>query len=568
MNTYGWDVVYVNTISRMNKQIKKYMDENEIIFRYVDENTSITLIFDNWEIVSGGSGKLLRMKTLVKEGKLVYKGSAVELNRICPLLEIQLGFLHESKRSNTRKLTFNFLQKGTKEGDQREGAVTVINPDINNVFPEEDSIYDLLKIVLADMFIENKEKLSYTFAELNVSPDSSWMKPEKYKYSYYHPTSSDKGLLTIFSVVTNRDISKLDELIDGAVIDDQNDSFLVLSESLFLEHIIMPELPNSFGHGATINDFQFENTSPTSGFIKNTKNLNRAPIHSTRKDHYPIITTLHVKIEGNKLYIKYSGKCPITGGPSFAYVKFAVEEKYIIDYDSFNKKILFTLEDGSSKVNVERVGLNNVVPLYKFILTELADNLSKAIQMNIKANISTFKTDVVKWSGMDLEEITDCVLNVALCIKGKVPNVISGDVQIVTALNNTSVVDVSSEKHGDVHLWDNHGGNNQKWRFEYDDKKKAYQIKSVSDVNLVLAWIDVPGSRKVMAHRNEYKDEHYWVLQELKGDYYIIKNKKNRDLVLDVDGAKIGNGTNIKVNEQHSLEDWLIKAQTFKLKKV
>lgn len=55
---------------------------------------------------------------------------------------------------------FNFQVKGEKEGDQKEGAVTVINPDINNVFAEGSMIYTILNLILAYMFIANKEKIS------------------------------------------------------------------------------------------------------------------------------------------------------------------------------------------------------------------------------------------------------------------------------------------------------------------------------------------------------------------------------------------------------------------------
>lgn len=68
MNTYGWDIIYVNSNESINKQLKKYMNENKITFTYEDENTFVSLTFDNWEVVPGGASKLLRLKTLVKEG--------------------------------------------------------------------------------------------------------------------------------------------------------------------------------------------------------------------------------------------------------------------------------------------------------------------------------------------------------------------------------------------------------------------------------------------------------------------------------------------------------------------
>ncbi|MEV2553987.1 hypothetical protein ABNC02_06410 [Paenibacillus larvae] len=88
MNTYGWDILYVNSNEGINKQLKKYMSENKTTFTYADENSSITVTFDNWEIVPGGSSKLLRMKTLAKEGELTFMGKRTILNGICPLLEV------------------------------------------------------------------------------------------------------------------------------------------------------------------------------------------------------------------------------------------------------------------------------------------------------------------------------------------------------------------------------------------------------------------------------------------------------------------------------------------------
>lgn len=34
MNTYGWDILYVNSNEGINKQLKKYMSENKTTFTY------------------------------------------------------------------------------------------------------------------------------------------------------------------------------------------------------------------------------------------------------------------------------------------------------------------------------------------------------------------------------------------------------------------------------------------------------------------------------------------------------------------------------------------------------
>ncbi|WP_374019196.1 TULIP family P47-like protein [Paenibacillus thiaminolyticus] len=572
MNTYGWDIIYVNSNESINKQLKKYMNENKITFIYEDENTFVSLTFDNWEVVPGGSSKLLRLKTLVKEGELTFMGQRTLLNGICPLLEVQLGFFDDKNDSYIQKLMFNFQVKGEKEGDQREGAITVINPDVNKIFAEGSMIYTLLNLTLADMFIANKEQISHIFAQLNISPDFPWMQPKKYKYSYYSPTSSkDKGFLSVLSVVTNRDISGLTEGIDGSILDNNHDSFLVLSERLFLEHIIMPELPNSFGNGTTKNHFKFEGTSNTSGVIKNNKDINCASVRVGAIDYYPIYEKLNIKIEGNKLQMKASGKCDVTGLAN-TYVKFDVEANFSFYYDRNNKKIQFK-QDSPPKVTTEKV-----IPWWVWILgavtigiifgitSAIESSVARDLKVETNAYISELKADVVRWSGMDNSEVADCVLDVALCIKGiKLNNGNSNNYKIVSALNDSSVVDMSLQKNGDVHLWEYGGALNQKWNVINDETKKAYQFKNMYDESLVLAWNDYMGSRNVFATPNKGKDEHYWLLEDTGDGYHILKNKKYPYFVLDVDKADTDNGTNIKVNEQHDFSSPYIKAQKFKL---
>ncbi|WP_130068191.1 phosphatidylinositol-specific phospholipase C domain-containing protein [Bacillus albus] len=126
-----------------------------------------------------------------------------------------------------------------------------------------------------------------------------------------------------------------------------------------------------------------------------------------------------------------------------------------------------------------------------------------------------------------------------------------------------------------ISLWDEFDTDYQKWKFVYDEEEGAYQIQSVSDPDLVLVWIDVssaPTYKKVMVHKNEHKEEHYWILEETNDGYYIIKSKKNRVLVFDVDGASPKTGTHIKVEKRHrgnpEENQGLFAAQKFKIEKV
>ena len=148
----------------------------------------------------------------------------------------------------------------------------------------------------------------------------------------------------------------------------------------------------------------------------------------------------------------------------------------------------------------------------------------------------------------------------------KVNEVLNGVYQIVTAINDTSVIDKHLQEPI-VHLWENVKNENQKWRIEYNETKKAYQIKNILDENLVLtSYSYLPGMLGLLyCLPNEGKDSQYWTFEYVGNSYYIIKNKANPNLVLDVDGADPTNGTIIKLQQQHEINSPNINAQKFKL---
>nr|WP_255289319.1 Tc toxin subunit A [Bacillus cereus] len=132
--------------------------------------------------------------------------------------------------------------------------------------------------------------------------------------------------------------------------------------------------------------------------------------------------------------------------------------------------------------------------------------------------------------------------------------------KIKTALNDTSGIDVSGSNNTNVHLWEDNVTKRHQWKLYYDENFEAYQIYNLYKV---LTWDISGGSDNVIVTANKYKEEQYWILEDVGNDYYIIKNKKNPNMVLDVKGAKTNNGTNIQVYKRNGTN-----AQKFKLKPV
>ncbi|PEV64345.1 hypothetical protein CN423_14960 [Bacillus cereus] len=143
------------------------------------------------------------------------------------------------------------------------------------------------------------------------------------------------------------------------------------------------------------------------------------------------------------------------------------------------------------------------------------------------------------------------------------PVIIQGVYKIKTALNGTSGVDVSNLGNKNVQLYQDNTITRSHWKFQYNKNKDAYQIVNLWFKNEVMAWNDYKGSKNVFVTKNHGRDEHYWRLEDVGDGYYIIKNYKNPNFVLDVADANTNNNTNIQVHEKNKTN-----AQKFKLVQV
>jgi V8-like Glu-specific endopeptidase len=106
------------------------------------------------------------------------------------------------------------------------------------------------------------------------------------------------------------------------------------------------------------------------------------------------------------------------------------------------------------------------------------------------------------------------------------------------------------ENEGDMFL-SNNSYTNQTFVLKYHPDKGAYQFWDV-DETVILAWnITSYDGMQAFMHKNENKDEHYWVLEPVANNRYIISNYRDRNMVLDVAGANIFNGTRIQVHPKN-----------------
>lgn len=183
------------------------------------------------------------------------------------------------------------------------------------------------------------------------------------------------------------------------------------------------------------------------------------------------------------------------------------------------------------------------------------------------ANYKGKYTDVIGGQKLNLKnhELDKKISSIQF-VKGD-NKILNGIYQIVTAINDTSVID----KHLDydiVHLWENAGNKNQKWSIRYDSNKKAYQIENMWANDLVLTCRHISGGYDIACIPNSGHNDQYWIFEHVENGYYIIRNKELSHYVLDVSDGDPTNGTSILPHVQHDLNSPNINAQKFKFNDV
>ncbi|MDX8362984.1 TULIP family P47-like protein [Cytobacillus sp. IB215316] len=446
MDTMGWDSLYVCSIDRINKQLKNNMNQVITDFSFVkkdpehpDGDVEIHGVFNPWQIELNGSNSLLWFSTPIKSGSLkIGSNNVYDISGINPIMEMQLHFINSALNVNSTELTFNVQIKGEKVGDSTVGAVTTVEPDSTNKINSQTSLntWSMLKVYLPELFIENKEKLSYVFSNINFETQNTkfnWLAPKQVNYVYKKPSHMNEGYLSILGLTSHDDPTQLKDDIDPTLLDNKNGIFMLISNKLFLKHIIMPELADSFGNGATSSNFIYQGINRTNGKIKNKGSLSCGSIKKGLETYHPKITDLTISVSDNYLISKASGKFAITGLAN-ASVTFTITSKNKCEFNSSEMTINF-IKDPKPKVKyskhipwydwvVSSIGGPIVIGIVDLVMATVTNAVSKSVSKSLALHggtsfLGNLGVDFVTWTGSNNNfVIKDAGLSQSFYIKG------------------------------------------------------------------------------------------------------------------------------------------------------
>jgi hypothetical protein len=337
MLTKGWDTISIIKQDKINSDLEKSWDSSKAKFDYIDpnrENIHISGIFDCWSIVNGGGGRLLRLSLPIRSGEFTLESQKFNISGCTAILEVTLSMLQQSKVSVVLKTEFLQIATEKDEVNTEQGGwlipITLIDPS-----GEVDVFSHIILTLITQSLIAHSHQFDLLLADMNFVKKGSpqWAIPKKWTYSYL-----DSGYLSILSVCSNKDISKLPLDVDVAKLGLEANSFYVMSNELMLENLILPNLTEIY-QNCDSSDFFYK-----SGELLNKRNLSMHKIKSGAINYTPVVYKENniVTTSGNKISIFYNGDCSLYVGimmnwNGFLYLKCTLNKSGTIDFYESDK---------------------------------------------------------------------------------------------------------------------------------------------------------------------------------------------------------------------------------------
>jgi hypothetical protein len=300
----------------------------------------------------------------------------------------------------------------------------MINPDISGKLTGMGA--GILNDNLPKCIIANKEKLAYVFASIGNPSRQSWLTPKRFVYLYTQPVSAQEGSLVVLGTVTDKDISGLQKVVDSSILTGNYSYYFMMSSQLFLQYIVMPGLPQSYGHGATANNFVMSGNT-----IINNGNIGCNDQRWGLVSYYPVITGLNIGIQSGNLTTTASGKFDITGLAN-AYVTFSIGSGNPCLYHPDQKTISFEPDHNPTQQYEKHIPwydwiaaafggliiLGVVAGVMYAVTGAVASSVSNAINANGNISIANNAIYNVAWNGLANFDVKEAGLSDAFYMKG------------------------------------------------------------------------------------------------------------------------------------------------------
>lgn len=340
MNLYGWDTAFAIDVSLANRALERAGDGLLVDFEATDPALGLSTAgaFGRWRIVEGGSGQFVNLRLPIVHGWLetAFSQRRVDLAGTAFVATVALDLLPSVTRPAEQDLRFEVSTAARVGAAPSPGAITPIRID-DPAQVLSDAEEALLLVALAGFVAANGDRISFIFATINLVPPStnSWLTPVRSGFAYADRSGGAGGALVILSVTTDREIGQLPRQVDPALLSTAFQAGYAFSGALFLQNVLMPALPATFGNGATSRNFSFDSGA---GQVVNVGALAMDQVKSGAIWYSPIVRSLRIGLNGSALAGRFDGDCDLKAGISMT---FWVAPNNQITYDASTRTLTF-----------------------------------------------------------------------------------------------------------------------------------------------------------------------------------------------------------------------------------
>ena len=483
MNLQSWDLVSAVSLDAANQQMASRQSELIEKFSLTQEGFKLEGKFDAWKFV-GGSQTIAHLEIPIESGSLCKATSssgnggegadldisvnvpgisvdlnvgeqaddtnkedstgdasgkgAIDLAGVSVIVEVSLALLPEPPEKPVgNRLVFDFRTAGkprgtdakpSKSSSPSSSSASSSSPAAGVVTPI--SIHDpkgrlgiayksIVQTAVVECLVSNAAKITYNIATIGVIDQKAygWLKPAHSEYVFIQEANSMRAYLAILSMVNESGTGKRSTNVDPQLFDDKSDGFIAISGNLFLQHVIFPQLPSGIGHGAKPSDFEFV---PSKHEIKSIATFGIGKVKVGLINYEPKITSLTVRIEGDKLTCDAKGDCSMGIG---IHVTFDVDKNNTLVLES-NKQISVVAAPSPPPTH------DTHFPWYDYALiaasplivgaieVAIGKALGKKITTSSEVELAADPPAPVAWTGLKKLNVASIQLDTAFLMRG------------------------------------------------------------------------------------------------------------------------------------------------------
>ncbi|EME7220774.1 TULIP family P47-like protein [Enterococcus faecium] len=326
VSTFNWDTVFAAPINIINQAINHQQTSPKVFEKYIPADdfipdATVTGNFDSWEIIPGGSGKIVKMSLPVTD--FTYTRSdkpnqPLKIKKLAYHIEVKLVYLThpEQEKEAITKKQLKIRTYGLSNTDPAVVSTNIIyqNEDVevdgSGIIPSPEMIKGFVDASLMMWLNEHLDQFVHVFNTVNLNnyiddeEPWQWARPSYVDYAYSEPIENatcENSVLGVLCMTDGRKGDLQEQAVDAQAIPKGSQSGFLIHEKRLLEEVILPTIPKQFP-STELEDFELHESISDNGFyqyavrLKADKNIILEEQKQEGITFTPIIEQLEIKL--------------------------------------------------------------------------------------------------------------------------------------------------------------------------------------------------------------------------------------------------------------------------------